>query len=97
MQDALINFFNFIKTELITPIYNALSQSSIFTDLFDFLSKLIQSFFKLWNNDNSIDVYVDLINKVFSQVLGVLFFVLIIKLSISIVNVFISTIKGVLK
>lgn len=97
MEQALINFFNFIKTELVTPIYNGLSQSSIFSDLFDFVSKLIQSIFKLWNNDNAIDVYVDLINKVISQILGLLFIILIIKLFLSVVNVVFNTIKGGLK
>lgn len=97
MQDALMNFFNFIVDNLFTPLETSLRETGFIENILSFLENFIRCFFKLWNNDNNFTFNADGLRLVFVEVLCVLFVVLIVKLAISIVNVFISTIKGVLK
>lgn len=97
MQDALMNLFNYIIDNLFTPLDTALRETGFIENILNFLEAFIRAFFKLWNNDNNFTFNADELRMVFVEFLCVLFVVLIVKLSVSIVNVFISTIKGVLK
>lgn len=97
MYDALFTFFNFVNTELVNPLADAMNDTDFMYKTFNFLVNFIRSLLKLWNNDNVLDFNLNDYTMIIAEILGALFVILIIKLSISIVNVFISTIKGVLK
>lgn len=99
MEDALLNFFTFVKLNLVNPLVDAIDGSSIFESLLDFIQFFLKAFFRLWNDNNNALEGFDFTNfsNLIAEVLGLLFIVLIIKLAISIVNVFFSTIKGVLR
>ena len=97
MYDALTNLFNFIVEYFYEPLKTSLSETGFIENILNFLENFIRCFFKLWNNDNNFTFTADGLLSVIIEVFCVLFIALIIKLAISIVNVFISTIKGVLK
>ena len=97
MQDALINFFNFIDLNIITPFRESLMSTGFLNSLLTFIERILSAFFKLWNNDNIIDFSNSLILRALCQLIGVLFFIFILKITISIFNVIFNTIRGNLK
>lgn len=99
MYQSLLNFFNFVVSNLVDPLANSISDSGVISTILDFFEYFLKGFFRLWNNENDALTGFDFTNlsSLIAQVCAVLFIILIVKLSISIVNVFISTIKGVLR
>ena len=100
MSDALLNFFNFIISNVCVPIKNAITNSNIFSYIKDFLNIAIDSVFRFFNNDNNGfsnffagGKFAGLISDIF----GLLFFIFILKITISIFNVIFNTIRGTLK
>ena len=99
MYQSLLNFFTFVNSQLVSPLATSINNSGIIQNLLTFLENFLKAFFRLWNNDNTVldNFNFNNFSYVICEILGVLFIFLIIKLAISIVNVFFSTIKGVLR
>lgn len=93
MELAFTNFFNFILNEFINPIYNAFVSSNLFKSLFTFFERILSAIFKLWNNDNVLDLSNDLLLKAFVNFLGVLILYFIIKITISMFNLIFNTFR----
>lgn len=93
MELAFTNFFSFILNNFINPIYNAFVSSNLFNSLFTFIERLLSAIFKLWNNDNTLDLSNDLLLKVFVDFLGVLLLYFIFKITISMFNLIFNTIR----
>ena len=94
MYDALVNFFNFVDLNLITPLRESIMSTGIFNSLFSFIERILSAFFRLWNNENSLDFSNSLILRALCQFIGLLFILFILKITISIFNVIFNTIRG---
>lgn len=98
MQDALINFLNFIADNLVSPIVNALTDTAFFDDLKLLIQSLLNGFLRLWNNDNILIDFDSVgqvsLNNVFGSIIGLLVIIFILKITISIFNVIFNTIRG---
>lgn len=97
MQNALVNFFNFVDLNIITPLRESFMSTGILNSFLSLLERILSAFFKLWNNENIIDFSNSLILRAFCQFLGLLFILFILKFTISIFNVIFNTIRGNIK
>lgn len=95
MEQALISFLNFVRINLVEPIRSALSSSTIFQSISDFFLNFLRAFFKLWNNDNNFlsEQNYLYVYSLISEVLGLLFVILIFNITISMFNLIFNTVK----
>ena len=79
MYDALINIFNTIIQNIITPFKNALNETKIIEPIREFANGLLGNFFRLWNDNNLIKK--DISNDLISSIIGLIVLVLIIEIT----------------
>ena len=78
MYDALISIFNTIIQNIITPFKNALNETNLIKPILDFSNALLNNLTRLWNNENTLHIYMT--NELISYVIGIIVLVLIIEI-----------------
>lgn len=78
MYDALINIFNLILDNIISPLNGALNNTNIFKPLLDFSNGLINNLTRLWNDNNTFQVSIT--NEIVSYVIGLIILVIIFEI-----------------
>ena len=56
MLDAIKNLLNLLKTELYDPFYNAFIDNELINNVLNVINKILNAIFKLWNNENVIQL-----------------------------------------
>ena len=78
MLDAIKNLLNLLKTELYDPLYNAFIDNQLMNNVLNIINKILNAIFKLWNNENVIEInMVDISTTLTISVLILLLYVVI--------------------
>lgn len=79
MYEALMNIFDLILKNIITPFKDALNNTNIIKPLLDFSNGLINNLTRLWNDNNTFQVSIT--NELISYIIGLIVLVLIIEIT----------------
>ena len=80
MLDAIKNLLNLLKTELYDPIYNAFIDNQLMNNVLNIINKILNAIFKLWNNQNVIEINMSDISSTLTIIVLVLLLYVVIKL-----------------
>ena len=80
MLDAIKNLLNLLKTELYDPFYNAFIDNELINNVLNVINKILNAIFKLWNNENVIQLTVSDISTALTIIVLVLLLYVVIKL-----------------
>lgn len=80
MLDAIKNLLNLLKTELYDPIYNAFVDNELINNVLNVINKILNAIFKLWNNQNVIEITTSDIATGLTIIVLVLLLYVVIKL-----------------
>ena len=85
MYDALINIILIIRTNIIFPIKDALTNTNIIKPLLDFSNGILNNLTRLWNDNNTFQVSID--NELISYIIGLIVLVIIFELTYAIFKI----------
>ena len=80
MQLAIQNLLNLLITELYDPIYNAFINNKLMNNVLNIINKILNAIFKLWNNENVIEINMIDISTALTIIVLVLLLYVVIKL-----------------
>ena len=80
MQLAIQNLLNLLITELYDPIYNAFINNKLMNNVLNIINKILNAIFKLWNNENVIEINMSDISTTLTLIVLVLLLYVVIKL-----------------
>ena len=83
MQEAIQNLLNLLITELYNPIYNAFIDNVLMKNVLSIINKILNAIFKLWNNENVIELNMSDISTTLTIIVLILLLYVVIKLFIS--------------
>lgn len=85
MYDALVNIFQLIIDNIMTPIRNALNTKNLLNPIIKFINGLLDNLFRINNNNNALKVSID--NDLISAVIGLIVLVIIIEITYAIFKI----------
>ena len=80
MQLAIQNLLNLLITELYDPIYNAFINNKLMNNVLNIINKILNAIFKLWNNENVIELNMSDISTTLTIIVLILLLYVVIKL-----------------
>ena len=80
MLDAIKNLLNLLKTELYDPLYNAFIDNQLMNNVLNIINKILNAIFKLWNNENVIELTISDISTILTITVLILLLYVVIKL-----------------
>ena len=80
MLEAIQNLLNLLITELYDPIYNAFINNQLMNNVLNIINKILNAIFKLWNNENVIEINMIDISTTLTIIVLVLLLYVVIKL-----------------
>lgn len=80
MQEAIQNLLNLLITELYNPIYNAFIDNVLMKNVLSIINKILNAIFKLWNNENVIELTMSDLSTTLTIIVLVLLLYVVIKL-----------------
>ena len=80
MLEAIQNLLNLLITELYDPIYNAFINNQLMNNVLNIINKILNAIFKLWNNENVIEINMIDISTALTIIVLVLLLYVVIKL-----------------
>ena len=80
MLEAIQNLLNLLITELYDPIYNAFINNQLMNNVLNVINKILNAIFKLWNNENVIEINMIDISTALTIIVLVLLLYVVIKL-----------------
>ena len=80
MLEAIQNLLNLLITELYDPIYNAFVNNQLMNNVLNTINKILNAIFKLWNNENVIEINMIDISTALTIIVLVLLLYVVIKL-----------------
>ncbi len=80
MLEAIQNLLNLLITELYDPIYNAFINNQLMNNVLNIINKILNAIFKLWNNQNVIEINMSDISTTLTIIVLVLLLYVVIKL-----------------
>ncbi len=80
MLDAIKNLLNLLKTELYDPLYNAFIDNQLMNNVLNIINKILNAIFKLWNNENVIEINMIDISTTLTIIVLILLLYVVIKL-----------------
>ena len=80
MLDAIKNLLNLLKTELYDPLYNAFIDNQLMNNVLNIINKILNAIFKLWNNENVIEINMSDISTTLTIIVLILLLYVVIKL-----------------
>ncbi len=80
MQEAIQNLLNLLITELYNPIYNAFIDNVLMKNVLSIINKILNAIFKLWNNENVIELTMSDISTALTIIVLILLLFVVIKL-----------------
>ena len=80
MLEAIQNLLNLLITELYDPIYNAFVNNQLMNNVLNIINKILNAIFKLWNNENVIEINMIDISTALTIIVLVLLLYVVIKL-----------------
>ena len=80
MLEAIKNLLTLLTTELYDPIYNAFIDNQLMNNVLNIINKILNAIFKLWNNQNVIELTISDISTGLTIVVLVLLLYVLIKL-----------------
>lgn len=85
MYEALTNIFQLIIDNIMNPIRDALNTKRIIQPILDFLNNILNNFFRMFNNENTLKYTIN--NELISSIIGLIVLVLIIELTYAIFKI----------
>ena len=85
MYEALMNIFSIIRTNIIFPIKDALTNTNIIKPLLDFSNGILNNLTRLWNDNNTLQISIT--NELISYIIGLIVLVLIIEITYAIFKI----------
>lgn len=82
MLEAIKNLLTLLKTELYDPLYNAFIDNELINNVLNIINKILNAIFKLWNNENVIQLTVSDISTLLTIIVLVLLLYVVVKLFI---------------
>ena len=80
MLEAIQNLLNLLITELYGPIYNAFINNQLMNNVLNIINKILNAIFKLWNNENVIELNMSDISTALTFIVLILLLYVVIKL-----------------
>lgn len=80
MLDAIQNLLNLLITELYDPIYNAFINNQLMNNVLNIINKILNAIFKLWNNENVIEINMSDISTTLTIIVLILLLYVVVKL-----------------
>ena len=80
MLEAIQNLLNLLITELYDPIYNAFINNQLMNNVLNIINKILNAIFKLWNNQNVIEINMSDISTTLTISVLILLLYVVIKL-----------------
>ena len=80
MLEAIQNLLNLLITELYDPIYNAFINNQLMNNVLNLINKILNAIFKLWNNQNVIEINMSDISTTLTIIVLTLLLYIVIKL-----------------
>ena len=80
MLEAIQNLLHLLITELYDPIYNAFINNQLMNNVLNIINKILNAIFKLWNNQNVIEINMSDISTTFTISVLILLLYVVIKL-----------------
>ena len=80
MQLAIQNLLNLLITELYDPIYNSFIDNQLMNNVLNIINKILNAIFKLWNNENVIELNMSDISTALTFIVLILLLYVVIKL-----------------
>ena len=80
MLEAIQNLLNLLITELYDPLYNAFINNKLMNNVLNIINKILNAIFKLWNNENVIEINMSDISTTLTIIVLVLLLYVVIKL-----------------
>ena len=80
MLEAIQNLLTLLITELYDPIYNAFINNQLMNNVLNIINKILNAIFKLWNNENVIEINMIDISTALTIIVLVLLLYVVIKL-----------------
>ena len=80
MQEAIQNLLNLLITELYNLIYNAFIDNELINNVLNVINKILNAIFKLWNNENVIELNMSDISTGLTIIVLILLLYVVIKL-----------------
>lgn len=85
MYEALTNIFQLIIDNIMNPIRDALNTKRIIQPIVDFLNNILNNFFRMFNNENTLKYTIN--NELISSIIGLIVLVLIIEITYAIFKI----------
>lgn len=82
MLEAIKNLLTLLTTELYDPIYNAFIDNQLMNNVLNIINKILNAIFKLWNNQNVIELTISDISTTLTIIVLILLLSVVIKLFI---------------
>ena len=79
MYEALTNIFQLIIDNIMNPIRDALNTKRIIQPIIDFLNNILNNFFRMFNNENTLTYTIN--NELISSIIGLIVLVIIIEIT----------------
>ena len=79
MYDALTNIFQMIIDNIMNPIRDALNTKRIIQPIIDFLNNILNNFFRMFNDANTLKYTIN--NELISSIIGLIVLVIIIEIT----------------
>ena len=80
MLDAIKNLLNLLKVELYDPMYSAFIDNELINNVLSIINKILNAIFKLWNNQNVIEITISDLSTALTIIVLVLLLYVVIKL-----------------
>ena len=80
MLEAIQNLLNLLITELYDPIYNAFINNQLMNNVLNLINKILNAIFKLWNNENVIEINMSDISTTLTIIVLILLLYVVVKL-----------------
>ena len=80
MLEAIQNLLNLLITELYDPIYNAFINNQLMNNVLNIINKILNAIFKLWNNQNVIEINMSDISTTLTIIVLILLLYVVVKL-----------------
>ena len=85
MYDALVNIFQLIIDNIMNPIRDALNTKRIIQPIVDFLNNILNNFFRMFNDSNTLRYTIN--NELISSIIGLIVLVIIIEITYAIFKI----------
>ena len=80
MLESIKNLLSLLITELYDPIYNAFINNQLMNNVLNIINKILNAIFKLWNNENVIELNMSDISTALTFIVLILLLYVVIKL-----------------